>query len=91
MGLFLLRSAGQLLFFLTRDERVFFLFPNFLEPLFLLYASILFFRKDEAHAFYLRHRVAVWAIVVVYKLQDEWFLHVANVDRTDLVRGLLHL
>jgi hypothetical protein len=32
---------------------------------------------------------AIWIIVITYKLQDEWFLHVANIDRTDLVRRLL--
>lgn len=91
VGLFLLRSVGQLMFFLSGDERVFFLFPNFLEPLFLLYASILFFKKEGAHGFYTRHRVAIWAVVVIYKLQDEWALHVADIDRTDLLGRLLGL
>src|SRR5690606_9450353 len=48
IALFLFRSAGQALFFLTRNEVVFFLFPNFLEPLFLAYATILFFKREEA-------------------------------------------
>src|SRR5687767_8949366 len=34
IALFVFRSLGQVLFFLTDDERVFFLFPNLLEPLF---------------------------------------------------------
>jgi hypothetical protein len=88
IGLFIFRSVGQALFFLTGDELVFFLFPNFLEPLFLAYATILVFRRAEAYAFYLRHRVAVWAIVILYKMQDEYFTHVANVDRTELISRL---
>jgi hypothetical protein len=91
IGFFLLRTIGQGLFFLTGDERVFFLFPNFLEPLFLIYATILFFKKEESHDFYVRHRLAIWIFIVVYKLQDEWMLHVGNVDRTDLLKRLLHL
>ncbi|MEX2447061.1 MAG: hypothetical protein WD734_06945 [Dehalococcoidia bacterium] len=88
VALFLFRSVGQALFFVTGDEIVFFLFPNFLEPLFLAYATILFFRRSDGHAFYRRHIVVVWAIVVLYKMQDEWITHVGNVDRTDLLRGL---
>lgn len=89
VALFALRSVGQAAFFATGDERVFFLFPNFLEPLFLAYATIRFARRADAPAFYARHRVAVWAIVVLYKMQDEWVTHIGNVDRTELIRGLL--
>lgn len=89
IALFGLRSVGQALFFVTRDERVFFLFPNFLEPLFLAYATIRFTRRDDAQAFYSRHRVVIWLIVVLYKLQDEWVTHIGNIDRTELIRELL--
>jgi hypothetical protein len=88
IALFLFRSIGQALFFVTEDEFVFFLFPNFLEPLFLGYATIAFFKGGGAPGFYRRHIIAIWAIVVLYKMQDEWITHVGNVDRTDLIRGL---
>jgi hypothetical protein len=88
IALFGLRSVGQALFFATGDERVFFIFPNLLEPLFLGYATIRFFKDDAAPAFYARHRVAIWTVVVLYKLQDEWVTHIGNVDRTELIRGL---
>lgn len=88
VALFALRSIGQGLFFATGDERVFFLFPNFLEPLFLAYATIRVARRAEAEAFYMRHRLAVWLIVFLYKMQDEWVTHIGNVDRTELIRGL---
>jgi hypothetical protein len=91
VALFAFRTVGQAIFFLTEDERIFFVFANFLEPLFLAYASILFFKKQGGHAFYLGHRIAVWSVVVLYKLQDEWFTHIANVDRSDLARRLLGL
>jgi len=88
IGLFVFRSIGQALFFLTEDEFVFFLFPNFLEPLFLVYATIAFFRRVDAPAFYHRHIIAIWVGVFLYKMQDEWITHVSNVDRTELIRGL---
>jgi hypothetical protein len=91
IGFFVFRTVGQILFFVTGDERVFFFFPNFLEPLFLIYATILFFKKEGGHAFYQRHRIAIWIFIVLYKLQDEWVTHVGNVDRSDLVRRLLHI
>ena len=85
LALFAMRTVGQLLFFVTRAEIVFFLFPNFLEPLFLVYATIRHFRRERVHEVYLRHRVLIWVFVVAYKLQDEWITHVANVDRSELL------
>ena len=35
-----------------------------------------------------RHRWLIGIVIVVYKLQDEYVTHVANVDRTELIRGL---
>jgi hypothetical protein len=87
-ALFAMRTVGQLLFFITRAEIVFFLFPNFLEPLFLIYATIRHFRKDRVGDIYTAHRVAIWIFVVAYKLQDEWVTHVGNIDRTDLIKSV---
>ncbi len=83
-----MRTVGQVLFFITRAEIVFFIFPNFLEPLFLIYTSIRHFRKDRVGEIYTAHRIAIWIFVVVYKLQDEWVTHVGNIDRTDLITSL---
>ena len=40
---FVLRTIGQALFFITGLEIVFFYFPNLVEPLFLIYVSIALF------------------------------------------------
>ena len=88
VALFALRTVGQALFFITSNEIVFFFFPNFLEPLFLVYATILFFKRSEAPAFFARYAIAIWVLVVVYKLQDEFITHVANVDRSELIAKL---
>jgi hypothetical protein len=87
---FLLRTVGQVLFFTTHREIVFFWFPNLLEPLFLVYVTMARFRGQEmAQAIYRRRLVWIWLGILVYKFQDEWFTHVANVDRSDYLKSLL--
>jgi hypothetical protein len=87
---FLLRTVGQALFFITGDEIVFFYFPNFLEPLFLIYVSIVRFRgKERAYDIYRRYIWPIWIFILVYKMQDEYFTHVGNVDRSDFIRNLI--
>lgn len=89
VALFIFRSIGQGLFFITRNELMFFFFPNFLEPLFLAYATILHFKKGEGHAFFKRNLAWILPIIVLYKLQDEWITHVGNIDRSELIGRLL--
>ena len=88
IALFAFRTIGQALFFITGDEIVFFLFPNFLEPLFLVYAAILLYKRADAPAFFARHAIVIWLLVIVYKLQDEYVTHVGNIDRTELIGRL---
>jgi len=90
-GLFMFRSVGQLAFLATGDERLFFYFPNFLEPLFLAYATIFFFNKNaesRAYGFYSKHKWPIWIFVVIYKMQDEYITHIANIDRSDFIKSL---
>jgi hypothetical protein len=87
--LFIFRSLGQLAFFLSRDERVFFIFPNFLEPFFLIYASLVFLKKAKAYDFYTKHKFAIWLFVFIYKMQDEWITHIANIDRSEFLQSLI--
>ena len=88
IALFALRTIGQALFFITGNEIVFFLFPNFLEPLFLVYATILLFKRSDAATFFARHAIVIWVLVIAYKLQDEFVTHVVNVDRSELIGRL---
>jgi hypothetical protein len=97
LGLFLFRSIGQTGFLLTGNELLLALFPNFLEPLFLVTATILAWERAvrhvpdwQARGFALLHRWRwpIGIVIVIYKLQDEWFTHVANIDRSDLLRQL---
>jgi hypothetical protein len=96
-ALFVFRSIGQTLFLLTENELVLFFFPNFLEPTFLVIATILFVKRvvarrsdwrEAAFATVSRHRWLIGIGVFLYKMQDEYITHVGNIDRTDLVRHL---
>jgi len=88
---FALRTVGQILFFLTRDELMFFFFPNLLEPLFLIYATLLLFKKKQAYKIYKKYFKLIWAFILVYKFQDELITHVVNVDRSTLVKQILRI
>jgi hypothetical protein len=89
-GLAAFRSVGQLLFLITRQEWWLFVFANFLEPLFLVYATARFFQhsEDRTAAWFVRHRRVIAVLVVLYKLQDEYVTHIGNIDRTGLITGL---
>lgn len=88
---FALRTIGQALFFLTRDEKMFFYFPNFLEPLFLIYATLLFIKKKKAYSIYRKYIAPIWIFILIYKFQDEYITHIANVDRTTFFKNLFSL
>ena len=89
VNLFIYRAIGQALFFLTRDERMFFLFQNFLEPLLLIYTLLIFKTKSETKAYqlYQKHKILIWSIVIIYKVVNEWYLHIANIDLSSLFFG----
>jgi hypothetical protein len=98
LGLFLFRSIGQAGFLLTGNELLLAFFPNFLEPLFLVTATILAWERairrfpdwqERGFALLHRHRWLIGTLIVVYKLQDEYFTHVANVDRSEFFQQLL--
>ena len=98
LGLFVFRSVGQISFLVTENELFLALFPNFLEPLFLVTVSIAAFQRavrrapdwqDRAFAVLHRHRWLIGTVIVIYKLQDEYFTHVANVDRSEFLQQRL--
>lgn len=96
-GLFLYRSIGQVGFLVTGEELWLAVFPNFLEPLFLVTATILAWERvvrrwpdwrDRGFAVLRRHRWVIGTVIVVYKLQDEYLTHVADIDRSEWFRRL---
>ena len=87
--LFFYRLIGQILFFVTRNEAVFFYFQNLLEPFLMIYTLLWLVKKDEGLAFatYKKHVFIVWAIVIAYKVWNEWYLHIANIDLSTIFFG----
>ncbi len=97
LGLFLFRSIGQAGFLVTGNELLLAVFPNLLEPLFLVTASILAYERVIRHlpdwqergfAVLHRHRWPIGTLIVIYKIQDEYFTHVANLDRSEFFQRL---
>jgi hypothetical protein len=88
IGLFAFRAVGQVLYFMTRNELVFVYLPNFLEPLFLVCATILRFNSTDPWGHLIRHKWIYGGFVFLYKMQDEIFTHLLNIDRTDALRRL---
>ncbi len=88
--LFLYRAIGQILFFITRKEIVFFYFENFLEPLAIIYVTLIAFHKSEekAYTMYKKHKLLIWSIILLYKMWNEWYLHFANIDLSTMIFGL---
>lgn len=98
LALFLYRSVGQITFLVTGNELVLALFPNFLEPLFLVTITILTFERVvrkvpdwqvRGFGVLYRYRWLIGSVIVVYKLIDEYVTHVGNIDRTELLQQLL--
>ncbi len=87
--LFIYRTIGQALFFLTRNELMLFYFQNFLEPLVMIYALLIFKNKSEekAYALYKKYFVLIWTIILAYKIWNEWYLHFANIDLSTIFFG----
>lgn len=87
--LFIYRIIGQVLFFITGNELVFFYFQNFLEPLMMVYALLIFKTKSEEKAYiaYKKNFLLIWTIVIIYKIWNEWYLHFANIDLSQMFFG----
>lgn len=97
LGLFIFRSIGQLAFLINREELLFFVFPNFLEPFFLIVVTIMAYKRvikklpkwqQSAYQTVIKHRWLIAIFVVVYKMQDEYITHVGNIDRSELLQNI---
>jgi hypothetical protein len=86
-ALFAFRTVGQALYFITSEEAIFFYFPNFLEPLFLVYAFLLLKYRENAHKKYIKHGFPIWLGIVLYKMWNEWNTHIANIELSKIFFG----
>ncbi len=78
--LFIFRTVGQMVYFITRRDEVFFFFPNFLEPLFMLYSLLIFINRKQAYRRYRKYLLPFWTVIAAYKMWNEWNTHIAKND-----------
>lgn len=77
--LFTFRMVGDIIFFLKNDRRIFIIFPNLFENVFyLIFFSLKFdqlnYLLDKKHIF------VSLSIVIVIKILQEWWIHVAQIS-----------
>jgi hypothetical protein len=83
--LFYLRLTGVLLFELTQWRPLLFLLPNAFEYYFLVYEVL----RTRWSSLRLDHRQYLWAAAVIWvlKLPQEYWIHIARLDFTDVLKG----
>ena len=86
--LFYFRLAGVALFELTEWRLLLFIFPNTFEYFFIWYETVVLWRDPRRLP---RHTVvgAAAAIWIVIKLPQEFWLHIARLDLTDVLKTAL--
>lgn len=77
--LFLFRSIGQILFFLTKKEQYFFLFPNIFEILFYFYLLSLLFPKLHPYMYFPKIIFPLLAITPMV-LVREYIAHIKKMN-----------
>ena len=77
VGLYLYRLAGSILFLVTDERAVLFLFPNVFEPWFIFVAAI--HHLPEPLRWTPTRVAAVLATLTLLKLGQEWALHVGQI------------
>lgn len=85
--LFIYRTIGQILFFINSNDLFFFIFPNFLEPLFLIYSFLIYKYKNKGHIIYKNKLYIIWSLIIVFKMWNEWSLHVSRNDLSTSLFG----
>lgn len=85
---FVYRTIGQILFFITQNDRMFFFFPNFLELPFIAYFM---FKKFGREIFFLKYQILVYLILGFIKLGMEYSIHYTFVNWVGFFCGLAGL
>ena len=88
IALFAVRTVGQTLFFVTQNELMLLFFPNFLEPFFLVCATLLFFKHAATWGHLMRYRFVYGPAIFIYKMQDEVLTHLVDFDRSEAIGRL---
>jgi len=86
LGFFLWRTLGMIIFLSGKPRKIFFIFANYFENLFLF----LFFATYFRNANYLLDRPffeIILFLIFVLKIFQEWFIHIANLSVRKIVFG----
>ncbi len=87
LTLFLARTAGTIIYFIKKDRRIFMLFPNIFENVFIIVVAALTFPTlaplTEGPNFYL-----ALALATVLKLAQEYIIHVKKLSIIDTLTGI---
>jgi hypothetical protein len=79
LTLFIFRAIGEIIFFIKNDRRIFFLFPNFFENIFLL----VFFSTYYKNLNFLINEKNIYLsflILLLIKIFQEWWVHIAQIS-----------
>ncbi len=79
------RLIGVVLFELTGERGILFIFPNTFEYFFIFYESVRLFWDPRR----MSRRVLLGATAFIWifiKLPQEWWIHIAQIDTTDLIQ-----
>jgi hypothetical protein len=79
LTLFIYRIIGNIIFFFKNDRRIFFLFPNLFESIFLLIFFSLNFTQLN---FLLDENYFLFSLltVTILKILQEWWIHIAQIS-----------
>ncbi len=77
--LFIFRTVGEVIFFIKKDRRIFFLFPNFFENIFFLIFFSLNFKQLN---FLLDKKYFLFSLSasISLKIFQEWWVHIAQIS-----------
>jgi hypothetical protein len=86
--LFIYRTIGQFAYFATGNDLLLFIFPNFLEPLFIIYSFLLFKDKKKAYARYKKYILPIWVGIIIFKMWNEYNVHLGHRDLSSIYFGV---
>ncbi len=84
LSLFAFRLLGSFLFTISNKEWFLFLFPNVFSELFVIW---LLFPKLADWEYLLPAPFAFIAVLFVFSLFKEWWIHIAKIDISDMLTG----
>jgi hypothetical protein len=87
LALFLVRSVGQLLYFLTRKQSFFFFFPNVFEIFFFFYLFSLIFPSLRSYIDYPKVLWPISLITFLFVLPREYIIHIRRVNLSGFFTG----